>query len=65
MFAPAASSTVIDEGVNTALFYGIVLRGALPQQFLLRGMLMGWAALPGVLPWGSGGVRILGLLDCQ
>ena len=38
------SSTVVGEGVNTALFYGIALRGALPQQFLLRGMLMGWVA---------------------
>ena len=38
------SSTIVGEGVNTALFYGIALRGALPQEFLLRGILMGWAA---------------------
>jgi uncharacterized integral membrane protein (TIGR00697 family) len=36
------SSTVVGEGVNTLLFYGIVLRTVLPQGLLLRGALMGW-----------------------
>ena len=36
------SSTVVGEGVNTVLFYGIVLRTVLPQGLLLRGVLMGW-----------------------
>ena len=36
------SSTVVGEGVNTCLFYGIVLRTVLPQGLLLRGVVMGW-----------------------
>lgn len=36
------ASTVVGEGVNTVLFYGIVLRTLLPQGLLLRGVLMGW-----------------------
>ena len=38
------ASTVIGEGVNTVLFYGIALYSVLPQRFLLRALLMGWAA---------------------
>jgi len=44
LWARFVSSTIVGEGVNTALFYGLVLRGVLPQNLLLRGMLMGWAA---------------------
>ena len=36
------SSTVVGEGVNTSLFYGIALHSVLPQQLLLRGVLVGW-----------------------
>jgi queuosine precursor transporter len=36
------SSTIVGEGVNTSLFYGIALHGALPQRQLLRGVLVGW-----------------------
>jgi queuosine precursor transporter len=36
------ASTVVGEGVNTLLFYGIVLRTVLPHGLLLRGVLMGW-----------------------
>jgi len=44
LWARFVSSTLVGEGINTALFYGIALRGALPRDLLLRGMLMGWAA---------------------
>jgi uncharacterized integral membrane protein (TIGR00697 family) len=44
LWARFVSSTLVGEGVNTALFYGIALRGALPQDLLLRGILVGWAA---------------------
>jgi uncharacterized integral membrane protein (TIGR00697 family) len=37
------SSTIVGEGVNTSLFYGIALHSVLPQRLLLRGVLMGWA----------------------
>jgi len=37
-------STIVGEGVNTALFYGIALRGALPADLLVRGILVGWMA---------------------
>jgi uncharacterized integral membrane protein (TIGR00697 family) len=37
------SSTVVGEGVNTALFYGIALHGVLPARALARGTGMGWA----------------------
>jgi queuosine precursor transporter len=36
------SSTIVGEGVNTSLFYGIALHSVLPQRLLLRGVLMGW-----------------------
>jgi queuosine precursor transporter len=36
------SSTIVGEGVNTSLFYGIALHSVLPQQLLLRGVLTGW-----------------------
>ena len=36
------ASTVVGEGVNTALFYGIALYSVLPQRLMLRGILMGW-----------------------
>jgi queuosine precursor transporter len=36
------SSTIVAEGVNTSLFYGLALHGVLPQPLLLRGVLMGW-----------------------
>jgi queuosine precursor transporter len=35
-------STIVGEGVNTLLFYGIALHSVLPQRLLLRGVLMGW-----------------------
>jgi Putative vitamin uptake transporter len=34
------SSTIVGEGVNTSLFYGIALHSVLPQRLLLRGVLM-------------------------
>jgi uncharacterized integral membrane protein (TIGR00697 family) len=37
------ASTIVGEGVNTVLFYGIALHNVLPQQLLLRGALVGWA----------------------
>lgn len=37
-------STVIGEGVNTLVFYGIALYGVLPNDQLVQGILMGWAA---------------------
>ena len=36
------ASTVVGEGVNTALFYGIALYSVLPQRLMLRAILMGW-----------------------
>ena len=36
------SSTIVGEGVNTSLFYGIALHSVLPQHLLLRGVLVGW-----------------------
>ena len=38
------TSTVIGEGVNTLVFYGIALYGVLPIGQLAQGILMGWAA---------------------
>jgi queuosine precursor transporter len=38
------ASTVVGEGVNTALFYGIALYSVLPQRLMLRAILMGWTA---------------------
>jgi uncharacterized integral membrane protein (TIGR00697 family) len=36
------ASTIVGEGVNTGLFYGIALHNVLPERMLLRGVLMGW-----------------------
>jgi uncharacterized integral membrane protein (TIGR00697 family) len=36
------ASTVVGEGVNTALFYGIALHSVLPARVLLKGTAMGW-----------------------
>jgi queuosine precursor transporter len=36
------SSTIVGEGVNTLLFYGVALHSVLPQRLLLRGVLMAW-----------------------
>ena len=36
-------STVLGEGVNTLVFYGIALYGVLPNDLLVQGILMGWA----------------------
>ena len=38
------ASTLIGEGVNTLVFYGIALYGVLPNDMLVQGILMGWAA---------------------
>jgi uncharacterized PurR-regulated membrane protein YhhQ (DUF165 family) len=38
------ASTVVGEGVNTTLFYGIALYSVLPQRLMLRAILMGWTA---------------------
>ena len=38
------ASTVVGEGVNTALFYGIALYSVLPQRLMLRAILLGWTA---------------------
>jgi len=35
-------STVVGEGVNTVLLYGIALHDVLPGAMLIRGALMGW-----------------------
>lgn len=37
-------STIVGEGINTFVFYGIALYGVLPNDLLLQGILMGWAA---------------------
>jgi len=36
-------STLLGEGVNTLVFYGIALYGVLPNNLLVQGILMGWA----------------------
>ena len=36
-------STMAGEGVNTALFYGVALRGALPGSALFEAIALGWA----------------------
>lgn len=36
-------STVVGQGVNTAVFYGIALSGVLPASQLIQGILAGWA----------------------
>jgi hypothetical protein len=37
------ASTVVGEGLNTLIFYGVALYGILPYQLLLQSILMGWA----------------------
>jgi uncharacterized PurR-regulated membrane protein YhhQ (DUF165 family) len=36
------ASTVVGEGVNTLIFYGVVLYGILPNDVLLTSILIGW-----------------------
>lgn len=36
------ASSIVGEGVNTALFYGIALHNVLPQRLLMRAVLAGW-----------------------
>jgi uncharacterized PurR-regulated membrane protein YhhQ (DUF165 family) len=36
-------STMAGEGVNTALFYGVALRGELPGSALAEAIALGWA----------------------
>jgi len=36
------ASTVVGEGLNTLIFYGIALYGILPNQLLLQSVLLGW-----------------------
>lgn len=43
LWARLVAATLAGEGVNTALFYGIALRGVLPGRLLGRAVLMGWA----------------------
>jgi queuosine precursor transporter len=42
LWARFVFSTIVGEGVNTALFYGIALHGVLPSDLLLRGIGVGW-----------------------
>lgn len=44
LWARFVLSTVVGEGANTVLFYGIALHNVLPSSMLLRGILMGWTA---------------------
>jgi queuosine precursor transporter len=44
LWARFVASTIVGEGVNTALFYGIALHGVLPQRLLWESILVGWAA---------------------
>jgi len=37
------ASTIVGEGINTGLFYGIALHNVLPERMLFRGVLMGWS----------------------
>jgi uncharacterized integral membrane protein (TIGR00697 family) len=37
-------STIVGEGLNTVIFYGIALYGVLPNHLLLQSILMGWTA---------------------
>lgn len=57
------ASTIVGEGINTSLFYGIALHNALPKRLLLQAVLMGWAAKVIVevvmLPVSYGVVRYL------
>ena len=36
------TSTIVGEGVNTALFYGIALYSVLPNNLLISSILSGW-----------------------
>ncbi len=38
------ASTIVGEGINTFIFYGIALYRVLPNELLLAGILMGWTA---------------------
>jgi len=42
LWARFVFSTVVGEGVNTVLFYGIALQGVLPGDLLVRGIAVGW-----------------------
>lgn len=44
LWARFLSSTVVGEGVNTLLFYGIALYSVLPQRLLWLSILVGWWA---------------------
>jgi queuosine precursor transporter len=44
LWARLVASTVVGEGVNTVLFYGLALHDVLPRPLLLRSVLVGWAA---------------------
>ena len=44
LWARFVASTVVGEGVNTLLFYGIALEGVLPRGLLLLSVLAGWTA---------------------
>jgi len=44
LWARFVASTIVGEGVNTILFYGIALHDVLPSGMLFRGIVMGWAA---------------------
>ncbi len=44
LWARFVVSTVVGEGVNTTVFYGIALYSVLPNELLVQGILMGWAA---------------------
>src|SRR5215469_9480491 len=44
LWARFVLSTVVGEGANTVLFYGIALHDVLPRSMLLRGILTGWSA---------------------
>ncbi|HTV48566.1 MAG TPA: queuosine precursor transporter [Phycisphaerae bacterium] len=38
------ASTIVGEGLNTLIFYGIALYGVLPNNLLLQSIFMGWTA---------------------
>jgi uncharacterized integral membrane protein (TIGR00697 family) len=63
LWARFVLSTIVGEGVNTALFYGIALHNVLPRPLLVRGLLMGWTVKVIVevvmLPMSYAAVRFL------
>lgn len=63
LWARFVSSTVVGEGVNTLLFYGIALHGVLPQRLLWLSVLVGWCVKVAVevvmLPFSYAAVRHL------